>query len=64
MQHIDKDAIIAYISARERELDRHNKSLSIDERDTFTLRGSFRELQRLKKALDNNFANPEGRNVQ
>jgi len=64
MQHIDKDALIAYISAREGELYRHNMSLSIDERETFSMRGAFRELQRLKKALDNNFANPEGRNVQ
>ena len=63
MQHIDKDAISAYISAREGELYRQNMSLSIDEKDTFSLRGAFRELQRLKKVLENNFANPEGRNV-
>lgn len=63
MQNIDRDAISAYISARERELFRHNMSLSIDERETFSLRGAFREIQRLKKALEQNFANPEGRNA-
>lgn len=61
---IDKDDLIKYISSRERELKQHVMGLSMDEKQTTLLRGGYKELQLLRRAIEIGLANPqEGRNV-
>lgn len=62
MFSIEKEKVEAYIRHREAVHLSRIVSLKLDEESTAIIRGRFAELQQLRKALEINFANPEGRN--
>lgn len=62
MYRVDVDILQEYIRVRKDAIFRRIVAPRLDEDTTEALRGRYAELLDLQKAIENNFAIPEGRN--